>query len=95
VSTGTGRGVGRSRYERRGAAPRYWNGDEDGTPEIAEGVLRVKMPQGRGIDPPYRSQVWVKLATTSDRLKTLIGEMIAGGISQRDIAAALEKALGQ
>jgi putative transposase len=55
----------------------------------------VKVPQGRGLDPPYRSQVWAKLAATSDRLKTLIGEMFVGGRSQRDIAAALEKALGQ
>ena len=39
--------------------------------------------------------MWAKLATTSDRLKTLIVEMLVGGMSQRDIAAALEKALGQ
>ena len=87
--------LGRSRYERREAGPGYRNGDAAGTLKTAEGVLRVKVPQVRGMDMPYRSQVWAQLATTSARLKTLIVEMFVGGMSQRDIAAALEKALGQ
>ena len=87
--------LGRSRYERRGATSGYRNGYEEGTLKTAEGVLRVKVPQVRGMDTPYRSQVWAKLATTSDRLKTLIVAMFVGGMSQRDMEAALEKALGQ
>jgi len=39
--------------------------------------------------------VWTNLAKTSDRLKTLIVEMFVGEMSQRDIAMALAKALGQ
>jgi transposase-like protein len=39
--------------------------------------------------------VWANLATTSDRLKTLIVEMFVGGMAQHDIEAAWEKALGQ
>jgi hypothetical protein len=50
--------------------------------------LRVKVPQVRGLDKSYRSQVWANVAKTSDRLKTLIVEMFVGGRSQRDIAAA-------
>jgi hypothetical protein len=36
--------------------------------------------------------MWTQLAKTSDRLKSLIGEMFVGGMSQRDMEAALEKA---
>jgi hypothetical protein len=48
------------------------NGYEDGTLKTAEGVLRVKLLQSRGLEETPRSQVWAKLAKTSDRLKTLI-----------------------
>ena len=87
--------LGRDRYERRETARGYRNGYTDGTLKTAEGVLRVKVPQVRGGDSPYHSQVWADLAKTSDRLKTLIVEMFVGGMSQRDIEATLEKALGQ
>jgi putative transposase len=63
--------------------------------KTAEGVLRVKVPHVRGLEDPYRSQIWTNLAKTSDRLKTLIVEMCVGGMSQRDIEMALEQALGQ
>jgi transposase-like protein len=46
-----------------------------------------------GGETPYHSQGWATLATTSDRLKTLLVTMFVGGMSQRDIEAALEKAL--
>jgi putative transposase len=87
--------LGRSRYERRAEGQGYRNGYEDGTLKTAEGVLRLKVPQVRGREEPYRSQLWGGLATTSDVLKTLIVEMYAGGLSQRDIEYTLEKALGQ
>lgn len=38
--------LGRSRYERREVAQGYRNGYEEGTLKTAEGVLRVKVPQG-------------------------------------------------
>jgi putative transposase len=87
--------LGRNRYERCRHSAGYRNGYEDGTLKTAEGVLRVKLPQSRGLEETPRSQVWAKLAKTSDRLKTLIVEMFVGGMSQRDIEAALEKSLGQ
>jgi putative transposase len=62
--------------------------------QTAEGVLRVQVPQVWGLEDPYRSQIWTNLAKTSDRLKPLIVEMLVGGMSQHDIAMALEQALG-
>src|SRR5215813_7991028 len=87
--------LGRGRYERRDGARGYRNGYEEGTLKTAEGVLRVKVPQIRGREEPYRSQVWGQVAKTGEVLKRLIVEMYAGGLSQRDIEYSLEKALGQ
>jgi putative transposase len=87
--------LGRARYERRDEPQGYRNGYERGTLKTAEGVLRVKVPQGRGRPEPYRSSLWTALANTSEVLKSLIVEMYAGGMSQRDIEFSLEKALGQ
>jgi putative transposase len=55
----------------------------------------VKLPQIRGREEPYRSQLWRNRGTTSDVLKKLIVEMYVGGRSQRDIEDSLESALGQ
>jgi putative transposase len=87
--------LGRERYERRDSEVGYRNGYERGTVKTAEGVLRVEVPQIRGREEPYRSELWGQMAKTSDVLKRLIVEMYAGGLSQRDIESGLEKALGQ
>lgn len=87
--------LGRGRYEPRGQGQGHRNGYERGTLKTAEGVLRVKLPQIRGREEPYRSQLWSQVASTSDVLKQLIVEMYVGGMSQRDIEYSLEKALGQ
>ena len=87
--------LGRERYERRDRTLGYRNGYESGTLKTAEGVVRVQVPQIRGREEPYRSQLWSQVAKTSEVLKRLIVEMYAGGLSQRDIEYGLEKALGQ
>jgi len=87
--------LGRGRYEARGDQIGSRNGYENGTLKTAEGVLRVKLPQIRGREEPYRSPLWRQVATTSDVLKRLIVEMYVGGMSQRDIEYSLESALGQ
>jgi putative transposase len=87
--------LGRARYARRSGTVGYRNGYEDGTLKTAEGVLRVKVPQIRGQEEPYRSPLWNQVANTSEVLKRLIVEMYVGGMSQRDIEYGLEKALGQ
>ena len=87
--------LGRGRYAARGERPGYRNGYENGTLKTAEGVLRVKVPQIRGQEEPYRSQLWQNVGGISDVLKRLILEMYVGGMSQRDIEYSLEKAVGQ
>jgi putative transposase len=87
--------LGRERYERRAGRLGSRNGYEPGTLKTAEGVLRVQVPQIRGREEPYRSELWSQVATTSEALKRLIVEMYVGGLSQRDIEYGLEKALGQ
>jgi len=87
--------LGRGRYERRESELGYRNGYEAGTLKTAEGVLRVQVPQIRGREEPYRSQLWSNMANTSEGLRRLIVEMYVGGMSQRDIEQSLEKALGQ
>ena len=87
--------LGRARYERRAGSQGYRNGYEDGTLKTAEGVLRLKVPQSSGRAEPARSELWDGLAHTSESLQRLIVELYAGGLSQRDIEAGLEKAVGQ
>jgi putative transposase len=87
--------LGRGRYERQATPQGYRNGYEEGTVKTAEGVLRLQLPQVRGLREPYRSKRWAALGRTSDVLTTLSIEMYAGGMSQRDIESALEKARGQ
>ena len=45
--------LGRDRYERREAAGGYRNGYEAGTVKTAEGVLRLQVPQVRGLREPF------------------------------------------
>jgi putative transposase len=87
--------LGRGRYEARGEKLGYRNGYENGTLKTGEGVLRVKLPQIRGREDPYRSPLGGQVATTSDVLKRLIVEMYVGGMSQRDIEYSLASAVGQ
>jgi transposase-like protein len=87
--------LGRGRYEARGEKVGYRNGYETGTRKTAEGVLRVQVPQIRGQDEPYRSQLWNNVGNTSEVLKKLIVEMYVGGMSQRDIEYGVEQAVGQ
>src|SRR5262249_25849553 len=83
-------GLGRKRDERREGELGYRNGYEAGRLKTAEGVLRVQVPQIRGREEPYRSELWSQVAKTSEVLKQLIVEMYAGGLSQRDIEYGLE-----
>lgn len=87
--------LGRDRYEPCREGHGYRNGYKNGPLKTAEGVLRVKLPQVRGREEPYRSPLWSQVATTSDVLKQLIVELYVGGMSQRDIEYSLEKAVGQ
>jgi putative transposase len=87
--------LGRERYERREGQLGSRNGYARGMLKTAEGVWRVQVPQIRGREEPYRSELWRQVAKTSEVLKRLIVEMYAGGLSQRDIEYGWERALGQ
>jgi len=56
--------------------------------------MRVKGPQIRDQDEPYRSQLGQNVSKTSDVLTKLSVELYVGGMSQRDIEPGLEKAVG-
>ena len=87
--------VGRARYQRGEGEPVYRNGYEAGTLKTAEGVLRVEKPQLRGLEQPYRSQLWERFQRSSEQLRQLVVEMYVLGMSQRDIEQALERSLGE
>jgi transposase-like protein len=86
--------LGRGRYERQPTAQGDRNGDADGPGQTAEGVCRLQRPQVRGLRAPYRSQWWGARGRTREVLTRMIVAMYAGGMSQRDLESALEKALG-
>jgi hypothetical protein len=67
--------LGRGRYERQETPQGSRHGDEEGTGKTAEGLLRVQLPQVRGLREPYRSKRWAALGRTSDVLTTLIVEL--------------------
>jgi hypothetical protein len=85
----------RDRSERREAARGDCHGSAAGTGKTAEGVLRGQIPHVRGLQEPSRAQRWAALGRTRDVLTARSVERAAGGRSPRDIAGALEKALGQ
>lgn len=90
--------LGRNHYERNlipGEERRlYRNGYEPAKLKTAEGVLEVSRPQVRGGGEPYRSELWERLAKTSEQLRRLITEMYVLGLSDRDVEEALSRSLG-
>jgi len=86
--------LGRGRYERGGESGVNRNGYELGRLKTAEGIMEVQKPQIRGLDKPYRSEIWSRLNELSGRLSRLVVEMYALGMSTRDVEQALERALG-
>jgi transposase-like protein len=76
---------GRGLYARQETSQGYRTGYAEGTLKTAEGILRLPLPPVRGRREPYRSKLWAALGRTSDVLTTLIVEMYAGGMAQRDV----------
>ena len=64
--------LGRARYQRAEGEAVYRNGYEAGTLKTAEGVLRVEKPQLRGLEQPYRSQLWERFERSSEQLRQLV-----------------------
>jgi transposase-like protein len=86
--------LGRARYERRGETKVYRNGYEPGRLKTGEGIMEVEKPQIRGLNEPYRSDIWLRLSRTSEQLRQLIMEMYTLGMSTLDVEQALQRALG-
>lgn len=87
--------LGRARYAPSEAAlPEYRNGYEHRTLKTAEGLLAVDVPQVRGGDTPYRSEIFRNVSSRSEALETLVTEMYVRGLSVRDIEQALIASTG-
>lgn len=87
--------LGRGRYERQATPHGERHGYEEGTGQTAAGIRRLPRPQVRGRRQPSRSTLWAALGRPRAVRPPLSGERAAGGLSQRDLESALEKALGQ
>jgi len=76
----------RSKWSRRG----YRNGYEEKRLRSAEGEIKLEVPQVRDTEQTYRSEFLMRIKTLSPRLKELVIEMYARGLSTRDIEEALK-----
>jgi transposase-like protein len=84
--------LGRRSDERRKAGQEgYRNGYERKRIKSGEGMIEVYAPQVRDRREPYRSQFLGQLPAMSEKLKELVLEMYARGLSTRDIEDALRE----
>ena len=82
--------LGRERYQRAdGESPGWRNGYKQRRIDCAEGRLEIDLPQVRGTEEPFSLELWEALKRRTDVLERLVVEMYAGGLSTRDIEAAL------
>ena len=83
--------LGRDYYEH-GAQPGqgYRNGYRTGRLKTAEGLMEYSTPQIAGRDEPFRSGIREHLQGHTQRLEDLAIEMLARGLSVRDIEDAFK-----
>ena len=88
--------LGRDYYEH-GAVPGqgYRNSTRTGRLKTAEGNMSYSAPQIAGLDQPYRSQIRDHLKGQTEALETLAVEMLARGLSVRDIEDAFRDESGR
>ena len=88
--------LGREYYERRGEPSRgYRNGVREGRLKTAEGAIAYSAPQVAGGEVPFRSQLRQHLKGHSEALEDLAIEMLARGLSVRDIEDAFKDETGR
>jgi transposase-like protein len=92
----TGDAVGRDYYEHA-AQPRqgYRNGYRTGRLKTAEGLMEYSAPQVAGRDQPFRSTIREHLKGHTQGLEDLAVEMLARGLSVRDIEDAFKDKSGR
>ena len=88
--------VGRDYYEH-GAAPGqgYRNGSRTGRLKTAEGFIEYAAPQIAGREEPFRSQIRDCLTGRTQALEDLAVELLARGLSVRDIEDAFRDESGR
>lgn len=88
--------VGRDYYEH-GAEPGqgYRNGVRSGRLKTAEGFVEYSAPQVAGRDEPFRSEVREHLKERTEALEDQAVELLAGGLSVRDIEDAFRDETGR
>ena len=88
--------LGREYYER-GAEPGggYRNGLREGRLKTAEGFIEYAAPQVAGRDEPFRSELRNHLKGHTEALESLAIEMLARGLSVRDIEDAFKDESGR
>ena len=91
-----GDAIGRDYYEH-GAQPGqgYRNGYRTGRLKTAEGAMEYSAPQIAGRDEPYRSAIREHLKGQTQGLEDLAIEMLARGLSVRDIEDAFKDENGR
>jgi putative transposase len=91
-----GDAVGRDYYEH-GAQPGrgYRNGYREGRLKTAEGLMEYSAPQIAGRDEPFRSVIREHLKGHTQGLEDLAIEMLARGLSVRDIEDAFKDETGR
>jgi len=91
-----GDAVGRDYYEH-GAQPGlgYRNGYRTGRLKTAEGLMEYSTPQIAGRDAPFRSPIREHLKGHTQGLEDLAIEMLARGLSVRDIEDAFKDESGR
>jgi putative transposase len=88
--------IGRDYYEH-GAVPGqgYRNGSRTGRLKTAEGVIEYAAPQIAGRDEPFRSEIRDHLKGRTQALEDLAVELLARGLSVRDIEDAFKDESGR
>ncbi len=88
--------LGRDYYEH-GATPGqgYRNGVRSGRLKTAEGVIEYSAPQIAGRDDPFRSEIREHLKGRTQALEDLAVELLARGLSVRDIEDAFKDESGR
>lgn len=88
--------LGRDYYEHgRGADGGHRNGVREGRLKTAEGFVAYSAPQVAGGDEPFRSELRGHLKGASEGLEDLAIEMLARGLSVRDIEDAFKDETGR
>jgi putative transposase len=88
--------LGREYYEH-GAEPGrgYRNGSRTGRLKTAEGMIEYAVPQVAGRDEPFRSEIREHLKGRTQALEDLAVELLARGLSVRDIEDAFKDETGR